>query len=184
MILPIAAYSLPVLRQHCAALTPTYENLNQLIANMWETLDHADGVGLAAPQVNHPIQLFIVDSLKTYTGPLTECPGIRKVFINPDIRHYSKETNKEEEGCLSIPGIYAPIERASTIEIHYLDEYFHPHTAIYQGRTARMIQHEYDHIKGKLYLDYLSPLQKALLKNKLEKIRKGKTRAPYELLCP
>jgi len=190
-MLPIVAYGFSILRQVCTPVTPMYNDLNSLIQQMWQTLDHADGVGLAAPQVNHGIRLFLVDSAKIYKSlsshdenKYEDMPGIRKVFINPTILNYSEVKTKEEEGCLSIPEIYIPIERSSSITIEYLDEKFVTHTATYRGKTARIIQHEYDHIMGKLYLDYLSPLQKALLKNKLEKIRKGKIKAPYKLLYP
>jgi peptide deformylase len=188
MILPIVAYGASILRKECTVISTDYPQLNNLIADMWDTLDSADGVGLAAPQVNFAIKLFLVDSAKTYQ-PHTEAAatkqqerGIRKVFINPTIITYSKEKDIADEGCLSIPGIYAPTERSISIRIRYVDERFRERIETYQGRTARMIQHEYDHILGKLHIDYLSNLQKIRLSNKLNRIRKGKIKAEYPML--
>ncbi|HWV75152.1 MAG TPA: peptide deformylase [Pseudosphingobacterium sp.] len=186
MILPIVAYGASILRKECIAISADYPQLNNLIADMWDTLDSADGVGLAAPQVNVAIKLFLVDSAKTYQ-PYIDAPtkqqerAIRKVFINPTIITYSKEKDIADEGCLSIPGIYVPTERSISIRIRYVDERFHERIETYQGRTARMIQHEYDHIIGKLHIDYLPNLQKIRLSSKLNKIRKGKIKAEYPM---
>jgi len=179
MILPIITYGHSVLTTPGKEISPDYSQLVELIQNMWDTVDHADGVGLAAPQINLSIKLFVVDSVKTYpvlpdSTTAKQAQGIRKAFINPTILAYSKEKDIEDEGCLSIPGIYVPVERSVSITIKYVDEHFVEHTETYHGRTARMIQHEYDHVMGKLYLDYLSPLQKLRLQNRLKKIRKGK----------
>jgi len=189
MILPIVAYGVSTLKKSGVAVSPNDCQLPDLIRDMWQTLDHADGVGLAAPQVNKNWRLFIVDSAKVYRNlPADEvnkhpdAPGIRKVFINASILHYSETKTTAEEGCLSIPDIYIPVERAYTITIRYADELFHEYTETFHGHTARMIQHEYDHTQGKLHIDYLPPLQRILLRNKLENIRKGKKRATYPML--
>lgn len=186
MILPIVPYGASILRKQCAEISADHTHLNDLIIHMWNTLDFADGVGLAAPQVNAAIKLFLIDSAKTYlpTSDTTinrQEEGIRKVFINPLMLAYSKENNIADEGCLSIPGIYASIVRSTSIKIKYFDENFHEHIEMYHGRTARMIQHEYDHILGRLHIDYLPNLQKILLSNKLDKLKKGKISVKYPM---
>ncbi len=180
MILPIVAYGAVILRTPCLPVTPDTPGLQQLITNMWHTLDNANGVGLAAPQVNHPYQLFIVDNLKTTTPD--DLSGIRQVFINATVLEYSIEQCTDTEGCLSIPGIWEEVSSAEWITLQYQDASFVTHTRTFTGSTARMIQHEYDHVQGKLYLDYLSPLRKALLKNKLQAISKGKATARYPMV--
>jgi len=184
MILPVVAYGATILRTPCHPVTTHTPGLQQLIVNMWHTLDNADGVGLAAPQVNQPYQLFIVDSLKTTANQYTAAhtAGIRQVFFNAVILEYSTEKCIDTEGCLSIPGIWEAVSRAAHITLQYQDEHFITHTKLFAGDTARMIQHEYDHVQGKLYLDYLSPLHKTLLKNKLQAIAKGKTKARYPMI--
>jgi peptide deformylase len=170
MILPIIAYGAAVLRRRCQEITPGTPGINDLIKNMQATLAHAKGAGLAAPQVNQPYRLFILST-----------EALQGVFINPEIVAYSAETLLDTEGCLSIPGIWEEVPRAANITLHYQDENFISHTCIFSGDTARAIQHEYDHLNGKLYLDYLPPLRRALLKNKLQAISKGKIKAPYPM---
>jgi peptide deformylase len=170
MILPIIAYGAAILRQPCQEVSPAIPRINELVKNMWATLDNARGAGLAAPQVNKPYRIFII-SIETFRG----------TFINPGILDYSTETILDTEGCLSIPGIWEEVPRAATITLQYQDENFLPLTHTFSGNIARAIQHEYDHLNGKLYLDYLPPLRKTLLKHKLQAIAKGKTRAPYPL---
>jgi peptide deformylase len=170
MILPITAYGLPVLRQPGRDITPGEPGLQQLIADMWQTLKHAGGVGLAAQQVNQPLKLFIV-----------EHPGLKQIFINARILEYSAAICTETEGCLSVPDVPAPIIRPESILIQYQDENFETHTCPFSGTDARIIQHEYDHTTGKLYLDHLSSLQRTLLRHKLQAISKGKFRPPYPM---
>ncbi|WP_343669104.1 peptide deformylase [Chitinophaga sp.] len=166
MILPIVAYGHPILRKICTPITVDYPDLQVLITNMHATMLNANGCGLAAPQVSKPIRLFIV---------------LERVFINAAITHYSIATQTDDEGCLSIPRISAPVPRAQEITITWQDENFHSHTENFDGEMARMIQHEYDHIEGKLYLDHISALQRKLLHSKLSKIAKGKFHAPYPM---
>jgi peptide deformylase len=168
MILPIIAYGAGILRRRCQEITPGTPGINDLIKNMQATLEHAKGAGLAAPQVNQPYRLFII-SMEALQG----------IFINPEIVAYSGETLYDTEGCLSIPGIWEEVPRAAGVTLQYQDENFVFHTRIFSGDTARAIQHEYDHLNGKLYLDHLPPLRRALLKNKLQAIAKGKIKAPY-----
>ncbi|SEK90685.1 peptide deformylase [Chitinophaga rupis] len=143
---------------------------------MWQTLENAGGVGLAAPQVNRSLRLFLVDSTQA-----DEHNGIHQVFINGHILNYSTDTCIDTEGCLSIPGIWEEVVRACSITIQYQDENFNTQTQTFSGPTARMIQHEYDHTLGKLYLDHLSPLRRRLLQRKLQAIIKGKVSGKYPM---
>lgn len=189
MKLPIMAYGQSVLRKKGVEITPGYPDLQTLIDDMWETLYVADGCGLAAPQVNHPVRLFIVDSLETYLKMEEEDrkeffdgdQGIKETFINAKILEYSDDYWIEEEGCLSIPGLSEDVERPWSITIEYLDRNFLEQKKTFSGTTARMIQHEYDHTDGKLYLDHVRPIRKKLLKGKLQKITDGDVRVNYAM---
>lgn len=190
MVLPVVAYGASVLRKKCNSVGKDYKDLQILVGNMWETLQSARGCGLAAPQVNVPVRIFIVDSVSTYNNMdaaerveyFDGDSGIKEVFINAEIIGSSKNNVwDDEEGCLSIPGLAEIVQRPWQIKIKYFDEGFNEHIKDFSGITARMIQHEYDHIEGKLYLDYLNPLKKAMLANKLEKIRKGKIKPAYQM---
>jgi len=189
MTLPILSYGHRILRQRCADVDSSFPDLDVLINNMWETLYGANGCGLAASQVNIPIRLFLVDSRQTYahmTGPERATyfegeTGIQETFINARITDRSPETWVDEEGCLSIPRIAQPVARSWRITISYFDRNFHQHTKTFSGTTARMIQHEYDHTEGVLYLDYLKPVSRRLLQGKLAKISKGAIRAAYPM---
>ena len=156
---------------------------------MWETLYPAEGSGLAAPQVGHAIRLFIVDSKEIFDRMKEEDrkeyfdgdEGVKETFINAKILEYSEKMWKEDEGCLSVPGISELVERPWTIIIEYSDKDFQRHTATFSGTTARVIQHEYDHTEGKLYIDYLHPLKKRILKNKLNSIIQGQVKTRYPM---
>ncbi|MDJ1504183.1 peptide deformylase [Xanthocytophaga agilis] len=189
MILPVVAYGMPVLRKKGEFVSPDYPDLPQLIANMWDTMDYAGGVGLAAPQVNVLLRLFIIDSTSGFTKMhsdkklhFRDAPGIRKVFLNPVIEEYSTDNWLNEEGCLSIPDIHERVSRSQSIVMSYQDEQFAWHTDTFFDETARIIQHEYDHIEGKLFLDTLSPLRRRLLEGKLKKIGNRRTRTRYPML--
>jgi len=189
MILPIIPYGNSILRQKCKEVILNYPELNKLINDMWETLYPADGSGLAAPQVNHPIKLFIVDSKEIYDRMEPEerseffegDNGIKETFINARIIEYSDLVWSEKEGCLSIPTLSEDIERPWSITIEYSDRDFQKQTKMYSGTTARVIQHEYDHTEGKLYLDYINPLKRRLLNGKLTKISKGLIKTKYRM---
>lgn len=188
MILPITAYGNPVLRKKSEDISADYPELQELITNMWETLYASHGVGLAAPQVNRPIRLFLVDSkhvLETLDDKEKEeygdDKGIKQVFINAKVVEFDGEPWAYEEGCLSIPKIREDVDRPETVTIEYLDEQFQPHKKTFSGLTARVIQHEYDHIEGKLFIDYLKPLKKRLLKKRLDDISKGKVSVDYKM---
>lgn len=191
MILPIVAYGLPVLRKVADDITKDYPGLEKLIADMWETMYASNGVGLAAPQINKPIRLFVVDSAQIFEsqeedekGEYPDEPGIRETFINAKITTYEGEEWTYSEGCLSIPKVREDVYRPSTITMEYLDVNFQPQVKTFNGLTARIIQHEYDHIEGKLFIDYLKPLKRKLLKGKLDDISKGKIRVDYRMVFP
>lgn len=192
MILPITAYGMPVLRKVCRDISPDYPDLEKLIEDMWETLYYSNGVGLAAPQVNRDIRLFLVDSTQVFDNnedddevqDYPDKPGIKKVFINAKILNYEGREWAYNEGCLSIPKVREDINRPETIVIEYYDEAFNKHTETFNGLTARVIQHEYDHIEGKLFIDYLKPLRKKMLQRKLNDISKGKVSVDYRMMFP
>ena len=191
MILPIVAYGTPVLRTVAKDITPDYPNLEKLIADMWETLYASSGVGLAAPQVNKDIRLFVVDSEQLFAnqeddekGKYPDEPGFKKVFINARILEVNGEQWDYNEGCLSIPKIREDISRPQIVTIKYVNENFEEHTDTFNGITARIIQHEYDHIEGKLFIDYLKPFKRKLLQGKLADISKGKVKVDYKMAFP
>jgi peptide deformylase len=188
MILPIIAYGAPILRKKAVDITPDYPQLDKLIADMWETMYASSGVGLAAPQINRDIRLFVVDSTTIFEnlnddekGKYPDEPGVKIVFINAKILSFDEETWSYNEGCLSIPKIREDIIRPKTVTIQYQDEQFQTHTDTFNGVTGRVIQHEYDHIEGKLFIDYLKPLRKKLLLRKLNDITKGKIKTDYKM---
>jgi peptide deformylase len=181
MILPIVAYGDTVLRKVGDNISADYEGLKDLVANMWETMYSAQGVGLAAPQVGKAINLFIVDTSGLEDD---DYPDLIREFINAEIVEEWGEEWAFEEGCLSIPHIREDVYRWSDIAIKYQDENFEWHEEEFDGIAARVIQHEYDHVKGKLFVDYLSPLKKRLLKNKLVNISKGGANTKYRMRIP
>jgi len=189
MILPIRAYGDPVLRQKAIDIDKDYKHLSQLIDNMFDTMSDANGVGLAAPQVGLAIRLFIVDLTpftddENYEDIADELAAFRKVFINPKITVEKGEEWKFNEGCLSIPGVREDVTRQETIEIEYYDENWELHKEEFSDIRARVVQHEYDHIEGVLFTDYLTPFKKKLIKGKLNNISKGKVNADYNMQFP
>ncbi len=188
MILPIVAYGNPVLRKMAADITPDYPNLAKLIDDMWETMYASSGVGLAAPQINKDIRLFVADSVQMFASmnenEKAEYPGdngVKAVFINAHIEELDGDEWLYNEGCLSIPKIREDIYRHENVTLHYLDENFEAHTKTFTGLSARVILHEYDHIEGKLFIDYMSPLKRKLLKGKLNDITRGKVNVDYKM---
>ncbi len=188
MVLPIIAYGSPILRERTKEIDRDYPGLPELIKNMWETLYASNGVGLAAPQINLAIRLFLVDSKQMFEGMSEEekadyegDEGIKQVFINAKILDLNGAPWVFEEGCLSIPKVREDIDRPESVTIQYQDENFETHTNTFTGLSARVIQHEYDHIEGKLFIDYLKPLKKRLIKKKLDNITKGKVSVDYKL---
>jgi peptide deformylase len=182
MILPIYAYGQPVLKKVAGPIGADYPDLGILIDNMWETMYHADGVGLAAPQVGLPIRLFVVDTIsieREKRGFKDE--GFKRVFINARMVGEDGSTWPYEEGCLSIPRIRGDVERPSVVHLQWQDEHFEVHEATFEGFNARVIQHEYDHIEGVLFTERLKPIKKRLIQRKLEEIRMGKINTEYKM---
>ncbi len=189
MILPIVAYGAPVLRKVAGDITKDYPELEKFIADMWETMYYSNGVGLAAPQVNKDIRVFVIDTVQIFEnleddekGKYSDEPGVKKVFINPHVVEFEGEEWPYNEGCLSIPKIREDIMRPETVVLEYMDENFQTHTESFSGITARVIQHEYDHLEGKLFIDYLKPLKRKMLSGKLSDISKGKVRVDYKMM--
>ncbi|WP_421798510.1 peptide deformylase [Haliscomenobacter sp.] len=180
MLLPIYAYGHPVLRKKAEEITPDYPELSQFIANMWETMYHAEGVGLAAPQVGRAIRLFVIDTVQLEEKG-KDVVGFKKVFINAQKVEEKGKIWAYEEGCLSIPDIRGDVDRLDTLTLRYMDENFVEHTETFNGINARVIQHEYDHTEGILFLEYLKPVKKAMIRGRLENIRKGKVKVDYKM---
>jgi peptide deformylase len=187
MTLPIVAYGAAVLRKVSEPINADYPNLNKLIEDMWETMYDSNGVGLAAPQINRAIRLFVMDSQQIFENDEPEdaaypdAPGIKRVFINAEILELSGNEWVYNEGCLSIPKIREDVLRHEKVTLKYMDENFVEHTETFDGMTARIILHEYDHIEGKLFIDYIKPLRKKMLQGKLNDIHKGKVRVDYKM---
>ncbi len=192
MILPIIAYGTPVLKKEAEEIEENYADLKEFISDMFETMYEANGVGLAAPQIGKSIRIFVIDAspfAEVEEGeepdPMAEgLVGFKKVFINPIIEEESGEEWPFAEGCLSIPKIREEVMRKPNIKISYYDENWNYFEEEYDGYAARIIQHEYDHIEGVLFTDYLSPLKKRILKKKLLSIAKGDVDVPYRMKFP
>jgi len=191
MILPVVAYGHPVLRREADDITADYPDLKKLIDDMWATMYHTNGVGLAAPQINKSIRLFVVDTVQIVESfdevDKRDYPNekpVKRVFINAHIVSESGDLWSYNEGCLSIPKVREDIKRQQFVTINYLDENFEEREETFTGITGRVIQHEYDHIDGKLFIDYIAPLKKRLIKKKLDDISTGKVKVDYRMLFP
>jgi peptide deformylase len=191
MILPIVAYGSPILRKTCNNITADYPGLEKLLVDMWETMYNSNGVGLAAPQVNKDIRLFVIDSEQIFRnqeadekGEFPDAPGYKGVFINARIIALKGAPWAYNEGCLSIPKIREDVLREEEVTLEYDDENFNHYTKTFSGITARVILHEYDHIEGKLFIDYIKPLKRKLLQGKLNDISKGKIKTDYRMVFP
>jgi len=184
MIYPVVAYGMSVLKKKCAEISKSDKSLDlkKLSEDMFETMYAADGVGLAAPQINLPIQVFVIDG-----NPMVEEgeeKDFKHVFINPVMIEESGKRWKYEEGCLSIPNIREEVERFDTIKIRYFDLDWKEQELVLEGMKARIVQHEYDHLQGVLFTDYLSGFKKRLLKGRLAKITKGNINVDYKMAFP
>lgn len=179
MILPIYLYGQPVLRKVAEDITPDYPQLGELIENMFETMHQAEGIGLAAPQIGLAIRLVVID-LDVLADDYPEYKDFRKVYINAHILEASDETESMEEGCLSLPGVHEKVTRPTRIHVKYLDENFVEHDEWVEGFLARAMQHEFDHLEGKVFADRLSPLRRQMNKNKLSNLLKGKVSCAYK----
>lgn len=181
MIYPIVMYGDPVLRQKAKDMEPGTDIL-ALVEDMFETMYAANGVGLAAPQIGKSLRLFVIDGSAIEDQPGME--NFKKVFVNPQMIEELGTPWEYEEGCLSIPNIREKVSRKERLTIKYFDENWNPQEDTFDGLKARIIQHEYDHIEGKMFVDYLTPLKKRLLKGKLSDISKGKVDTEYRILAP
>ena len=180
MILPIYIYGQPVLRKVAQDITADYPELDKLIADMWDTLAESEGIGLAAPQIGKDIRLVVID-LDVISDDLPEYKGFRNVFINAHIVEYDEsKTDTSEEGCLSLPGIHERVTRPTRIHVQWLDEKMQPHDEWVEGYLARVMQHEFDHLEGKVFVDRISPLRKQLIKSKMRALLQGRVRCGYK----
>ena len=184
MLLPIVAYPNPVLKKVGSEISPEYPDLDKFLIDMWETMYYADGIGLAAPQVNRSVQLFVIDASALSQHQHPEAAGFKKTFINAEIYNEEGEEVIHNEGCLSFPGLHEDIQRKSVIHIRYFDEQFQEHDERYEGILARIIQHEFDHIKGVTMAERISPLKKILLKRRLKEIADGNVDVHYKMIFP
>ena len=180
MILPIYTYGQPVLRKVAQEVAVDDPTLKTFIADMYETLDAAEGVGLAAPQVGKALRVVVID-LDVLKDDFPEYAGFRHAYINAHIVEYDDKSKKEtlDEGCLSIPGLHESVTRPTRIHVTYLDEDLNPHDEWVEGYLARVMQHEFDHLEGTMFIDRLSPLRKNMIAGKLKNILKGKFRCSY-----
>jgi len=182
------AYGSPILRKLATDISQDYEGLNKLIEDMWDTMYNSYGVGLAAPQINKDIRLFVMDSVQVFENKDEDDndfpgeTGFKGVFINAKIVELSGNKWSYNEGCLSIPKVREDISRHESVTLEFMDENFNPHTKTFTGLTARVILHEYDHLEGKLFIDHISPLKRTLLKRKLDDISKGKIKVDYRMV--
>ncbi len=183
MVMPIVAFGHPILRKRAEAITPECPELKRFIEDLWETMYQTDGVGLAAPQVNRSIRIFVIDG-EVFSENYPEAKGFKKCFINAELIAEEGVEWEYTEGCLSIPDIHEPVIRKPRILLKYQDESFTWHEEWFEGINARVIQHEYDHLEGKLFTDHLSHIRKMMLRNKLSDISHGKTKAAYRMIFP
>ena len=179
--LPIYLYGQPVLRNMSEDITPDYPNLSELIADMWQTMYESDGVGLAAPQIGRNIRLQVIDATPI-AEEYPECAKLKLVMINAHMQSLSEETCSEPEGCLSLPGINERVVRPESIVVNYMNEQFEPQRLELSGYAARVVQHEYDHLDGKLFVDHISAMRKRLIKKKLQHIADGRVRVDYPVM--
>ncbi len=179
MILPIYIYGQPVLKKVAEDIPTDYPNMQQLIADMFDTLDDSGGIGLAAPQIGKSIRLSVID-LDVISDDLPEYKGFRKAFINPHIVEYDEtNTDTQEEGCLSLPGLHENVTRPTRIRVQWKDEQWQDHDEWIEGYLARVMQHEFDHLDGHVFIEKISPLRKQLIKNKLRAMLHGKYKCSY-----
>lgn len=178
MTLPIYLYGQPVLRKVAEDIDKDYPALKELVANMFETMYKSDGVGLAAPQIGLSIRVIVIDG-GAMAEDFPECKGFKRALINPQIIERTGDEVGIEEGCLSLPGIHEKVSRPTKVKIKYMDTDFVEHEEVIEGFSARIVQHEYDHLEGKMFIDHISAIRKQLIKAKLNNILKGNVRCSY-----
>jgi peptide deformylase len=180
MILPIYLYGQPVLRKEAEAVPQDYPELKELVSNMFETMYHADGVGLAGPQVGLSLTLLVLDA-DVLKDDYPECKGFKRAMINPELLETSEETVSLEEGCLSLPGIHEKVARPAKIRVRYKDENWVEHEESVEGFAARVVQHEYEHLTGHVFIDDVSAIRRQLNRGKLNSIIKGTAKCSYRV---
>lgn len=181
MILPVYLYGHPVLRAEAEDIEQDYEGLQQLIADMWETMYHSEGVGLAAPQIGRSIAVIVVDG-SPVADTFPECKDSKMVIINPQLEVIEDRAPvARNEGCLSLPGLSEEVKRIEHVRLNWLDENFEEHEQEFEGFFARMLQHEYDHLLGEVYTDHINPIRRQLIRNKLNNIAKGRVNCDYRV---
>jgi len=179
MVLPIYIYGHPVLRKVAEDIPADFAGLDSFLQDMWDTLAESEGIGLAAPQVGKPIRVVVID-LDVISDDMPEYKGFRQAYINPHIIEYDdSETTTSEEGCLSLPAIHEKVVRPARIHVQWLDAQMQPHDEWIEGYLARVMQHEFDHLDGKMFVDRISPLRKQLIKSKLKALTQGRFRCGY-----
>ena len=179
MVLPIYIYGQPVLRKVAEDITPDYPELSQFISDMWDTLASSEGIGLAAPQVGRSIRVVVID-LRPLGEDMPEYKDFTSVYINPHIIEFDDtKTDVSEEGCLSLPAIHEKVTRPTRIRVQWMDEQFQPHDEWVEGYLARVMQHEFDHLEGHVFIDRISPLRRQLIKSKLRALTQGNYRCGY-----
>lgn len=182
MTLPVYLYGHPVLRRETEEITAEYPELQKLIADMWETMYHSEGVGLAAPQIGRSIRLIVIDGTPIAEDDPT-CKDSKMVLVNPELEIIEdRDPVSRDEGCLSLPGLSEAVKRVEHVRLRWLDENFQPHEREFEGFLSRIIQHEYDHLEGKVYMDHVSPIRRALLKSKLSALVKGRVKCAYKVV--
>ena len=180
MVLPIYIYGQPVLRKVAEDIPADYPNLEGFLQDMWDTLAESEGIGLAAPQVGQSIRVVVID-LDPLSEDMPQYKGFRGVYINPHIIEYDdSQTDSSEEGCLSLPAIHEKVVRPTCIHVQWLDEKMQPHDEWVDGYLARVMQHEFDHLDGHMFIDHISPLRKQLIKSKLKALTQGRYRCGYK----
>lgn len=179
MILPVYIYGHPVLRQEAEDIDKDYPELSKLISDMFETMYHTDGIGLAAPQIGKSIAVVVIDG-SALAPEFPECADSKMVFINPQLEVIEDcDPVSRAEGCLSLPGLSENVRRTEHIRLEWVDENFQPHTREFKGFLSRIIQHEYDHLLGEVFTDHISPIRKQMIRNKLHNMERGKVSAAY-----
>lgn len=183
MILPVYVYGHPVLRQETEDIEKDYPGLDKLIKDMWETMYHTDGVGLAAPQIGKSISLIVIDG-SPLANNFPECKDSKMVLINPELEVIEdKPAVTREEGCLSLPGMSENVKRFEHVRLNWLDENFQEHEQEFTGFLSRIIQHEFDHLLGTVYTDRISPIRKQMVRNKLNNMTRGKVSCSYRTVA-
>ena len=181
MIYPIYLYGHPVLRKKCEEVKENFPDLKKLVADMFETMYHSEGVGLAAPQIGKPIRIIVIDG-DVLAEKFPECKGLKMALINPELEIIEDDDPvTREEGCLSLPGLAENVKRYEQVKLKWLDEDLKPHEEEFKGFASRIIQHEFDHLEGAVYTDRVSPIRKQLIKSKLNNIQKGKVSCDYKV---